>query len=208
MKKLLFSLVAIVALSLFSQAQFKLGVKGGISQSSQHTSGNSLFSSDHYRSYQAGLIGDINIAGNLYLQPQVLYSRKGSTLSNSTVAADTKVRMNYIDVPVNLVYKQPLPFGKVFLGAGPSFSYAFGGKMEQGGHSQGLYSGKNWKREDLSLSFTAGLEFDNGFFVSVNSQKGLMDVYKTDGVSVKNRSKSVSVGYLIDWNRFKRKDRG
>jgi hypothetical protein len=165
MKKLFLSVMTLVALSLSSQAQFRLGVKAGISESKQNISGNSLFSNDSYRSYEMGLIGDISLTENLYLQPQALYSRKGSTLLNSTGIADTKVRMNYINVP---------------------------------------YSGKNWKHEDFGLSFTAGIECNNGLFVSANSQKGLLDVYKTDGVSVKNRSVSLSVGYLIDWKRLKK----
>lgn len=206
MKKFILVILSVVTLSAITEAQVKVGLKGGISQSKQRINGNSIFSNDHYRSYHAGLISDIRLAGNFYLQPQVLYSRRGSTLLNSTAtAADTKVRSNYIDVPVNLVYKFPVTFGKLFAGAGPSFSYGFGGRQEQNGQKQGLYSGKGWKREDLSLSFTAGVEFNNGLFISANSQKGLTDIYKPTGVSVKNRSVSVSVGYLIDWNRLKKR---
>jgi hypothetical protein len=206
MKKLFLIFISVVTLSTISEAQLRVGLKAGISQSKQQISGNSIFSNDHYKSYHAGLISDIRLAGNFYLQPQILYSRRGSTLLNSTAStADTKVRINYIDVPVNLVYKFPVAFGQLFAGAGPSFSYGFGGKQEQNGQKQGLYAGKNWKREDISLSFTAGIEFNNGLFISANSQKGLMDVYKPDGVSVKNRSVSLSVGYLIDWNRLKKR---
>jgi hypothetical protein len=105
------------------------------------------------------------------------------------------------------LYKIDLPFGKVFGGAGAAFSYAVGGKQQQGDVTTKLYGSgvKNWKREDVSLTFTAGLEFNNGFFVSANSQKGLMDIYKGNGVSVKNKSMSVSVGYLVDLKKFKRR---
>ena len=62
----------------------------------------------------------------------------------------------------------------------------------------------NWRREDVSLSFTAGLEFDNCLFASVNSQHGLLDVYKASNAEVKNRSVSVSVGYFINWKKSKK----
>jgi hypothetical protein len=206
MKKILLSSFAIIAFTLFSQAQFKVGIKAGANTSQQRinvSEGNALFSNDKFKSFHAGLISELRISEHLYLQPQLLYTRRGATLLSSTGAADTKVRINYIDLPVNLVYKFPLSFGKIFGGAGPVFSYAFSGKEEQNGHKMNLYSDvKTWRHEDISLSFTAGFEFNNGLFVSVNSQKGLLDVYKTNGVSVKNRSTSVSIGYLIDWNLF------
>ena len=113
--------------------------------------------------------------------------------------------MSYVELPVNILYKFDLPFGKVFGGAGAAFSYAVGGREQQGDVTRKIYGGavKDWKREDVSLTFTAGLEFNNGFFASVNSQKGLMNIHQADGVSVKNKSVSVSVGYLLDRKKFK-----
>jgi hypothetical protein len=209
MKKIILSVVALVSVSLLSQAQFKLGVKAGANQDNQRVNvkEGSIFGSDNRKGYHAGLVGELDLGGNFYLQPQLLFSRKGSTLLSSTGAQDIKVSMSYVELPVNLLYKIDLPFGKVFGGAGAAFSYAVGGKEQQGDVTKKLYGGgvKNWKREDVSLTFTAGLEFNNGFFASVNSQKGLMDIYKGNEVSVKNKSMSVSVGYLIDLKKFKRR---
>jgi hypothetical protein len=179
-----------------------VGIKAGATRSEQRVNvsgSNAFFSNDHYDNFHAGFIGDLPLAKNLYLQPQILYSRKGATLLSSTGAPDAKIRINYIDVPVNVLYKFPVSFGKLFGGAGAVFSYGFAGKQEQNGHKTNLYSGaKSWKHEDLALSFTAGLELNNGLFVSLNSQKGLLDIYRGEGVSVKNRSVSVSVGYLVE----------
>jgi hypothetical protein len=208
MKKIVLSTIAIITFSLFSQAQFKLGIKAGVNSSTQRINvshGNSLFSNDNYKSYHAGFISEFKIAERLYLQPQVLYTRKGSMLLSSTGAGDTKVRINCIDVPVNVLYKLPVSFGKIFGGAGAAFSYGFSGKQIQDGHKTGVFGSNAWKHEDLALSFTAGVEFNNGLFVSANSQKGLLDVYKADGISIKSKSVSVSVGYMIDWNILKGK---
>jgi hypothetical protein len=208
MKKILLSTFAVMALSFLSQAQFKLGIKAGGNISRQRVNvshGNSIFSNDSYKSYHAGFISEFRIADRLYIQPQLLYSRKGATLLSSTGAGDTKVRINYIDFPVNVLYKLPVSFGKIYGGAGAIVSYGFGGRQEQDGYKKRVFAGNTWKHEDLSLSFTAGVEFNNGLFASINSQKGLLDIYKADGISVKNKSLSVSVGYMIDWNLFKRK---
>lgn len=208
MKKIFLSIVAVTLFSLISQAQFRIGVKAGASTFRQRVnvaSGN-VFSNDHYKSYHAGLVSEFRIAENFYLQPQVVYTRLGGTLLHSTGQADTKVRTNVLDVPVNVVYKLPVSFGKIFAGAGPSFSYSFGGRQEQDGQKSGLYGSKGaWKREDIGLHFTAGVEFNNGLYASVNSQKGLLDTYKAENISIKNRAVSLSVGYLIDWSKLKKK---
>ena len=207
MKKILLSVLAVISFSLLSHAQFKVGIKAGSSLDNQriNVTEGTVYGSDSFKGYYAGLTGDMNIGGNFYLQPQLLYNRKGATHLSSIGEKDIKVRMSYVELPVNVLYKADVSFGKVFAGAGATFSYAVGGKEKQGGVTRKLYSGavKDWRREDLSLNFTAGLEFNNGIFVSINSQKGLLDIHKADGISVKNRL--VSVGYLIDWNKFKRK---
>jgi hypothetical protein len=114
--------------------------------------------------------------------------------------------MSYVEVPVNSAVQIQPPMRKIFLGAGGAFSYAVAGKQTHGRQQNQLVFGeKNWKREDISLTFTAGFEFNNGLFASINSQKGLLNTSKVSGVSAKNESLSVSVGYLIDWKKLKRK---
>jgi hypothetical protein len=209
MKKIILTTVAAIMIAAVSQAQFTLGVKvgGNLDNQKVSVSNGSIYASDNLRGYHAGLIGELDLGSNFYLQPQVLFSRKGAMHFSSTGAHETKVRMSYVELPVNVVYKLDLPFGKVFAGAGGAFSYAVGGKQEQNGVSTKIYrSGvREWKREDLSLTFTAGVEFDNGLFASINSQKGLFDVHKASDVTVKNKTLSVSVGYFINWKKFGRR---
>lgn len=208
MKKILLSVFAIIAFGIFSNAQFRVGVKAGGTISKQRINssyGSSLFSNDNYKSYHAGIVSELRLSERWYLQPQLMYSRKGATILHSTGMADTKLRINYIDAPVTILYKLPVSFGKIYGGAGPVFSYGFGGRQEQNGQKQRVYADDTWRHEDLALSFTAGVEFNNGLFASISSQKGLLDIYKPGNASVKNSSVSLSVGYMIDWNAFKRK---
>ena len=200
--------IALVSLVMISNAQFRVGIKAGGNLSKQRvnvSAGNSLYSNDdNYKNYHAGVITEFGIAKNLYLQPQLLYTRKGSTLLSSSGAADAKLRIHYIEMPVNLVYKVPVSFGYLFGGAGGAVSYGISGKQTQAGHSASIFNNnQSWRREDISLSFTAGVELNNGLFVSINSQKGMLDVNKAPGVSVKNSSVSLSLGYMIDWKKLK-----
>jgi hypothetical protein len=201
MRKFLLSVCTVIGFSMLSQAQIKLGIKAGESFSNQriNASTGSMFAGDRFKGYHAGVIADINLGKNFYLQPQLLFSRKGATHFSSVDSLATKVRFSYIELPVNIMYKADVAFGKVFVGTGASFSYAVGGNEQYGGNTKKLYSGpvKNWKRGDISMNVTAGLELNNGLFVSANWQKGLIDIYKPVDASVKNKSVSVSVGYLL-----------
>ena len=205
MKKIVLSVVAVVAMAAVSKAQVRVGVMGGLNEEDQkiNVTEGSIYGNGKFKSYHAGAIGDMKIGGNFYLQPQVLFSRKGATYTNVVSEKDTKIRINYVQLPVNVVYKLNLPFGKLFAGAGGSFSYAIGGRMSEAGVNTKLFKSGDWKREDVSLTFTGGIEFNNGLFISSNSQKGLMNINKVNGVTAKSRSVSVSVGYFIDWKKRK-----
>jgi len=207
MKKFILSALTVISFTFASQAQFKIGAKAGAGFNNQriNVTEGSIYSSDRFKGYHAGLIGDLNLGKNFYLQPQLLYAKKGATFL-STDGQDHEIRMSYIETPVNLLYKFNLPFGKAFVGTGATFSYAVAGKQTQGGKSSNLFTAeKDWKREDLSLNFTTGFEFNNGLFTSVNVQRGLLNTSNIEGSSSKSQSLSLSVGYLIDWKKMKRK---
>jgi hypothetical protein len=201
MKKIFLSVLTITIFSMVSHAQFKIGIKAGGNLNEQriNVSSGTMYAGDRLRGYHAGLISELHLGGNFYVQPQLLFSRKGATYFNSTSTGEVKLRMSYVEVPVNVLYKITLPFGKAFAGAGAAFGYAVGGSEQKKGVTTKLYSGtvKNWKREDISMNMLAGLEFNNGFFASLNYQRGFLDVYKGDEVAVKNKSFAVSVGYLV-----------
>jgi hypothetical protein len=206
MKKVLLAVILIIGFDAGLNAQFKVGIRGGGNLSNQRigVSEGTIYPGNSYRGFHAGLMGEANLGGNFYLQPQLLFSRKGASHLSSSGNSAIQVKMNYLEVPVNLVYKIDLSFGKLFGGAGAAFSYGIGGTLKQDGVSQNLYGEGSWKREDISLVFTGGIEFDNGLFASINSQKGMRDIHKAEGTSIKNRSLSLSVGYLLDLQKFKK----
>ncbi len=199
MKRILLAALFIAG-SLVTQAQFRIGVKGGLNFSDQirKDNGNSLTTKMHTELH-AGITGDVKLWKFIYLQPAIMYSRKGSTHKSASFA-DTKVKMNYIEVPLNVVVKKDILIGKVFAGGGPVIGYGFGGEMVQNGQSKKLFSDeiKNFRHEDISANLVAGIELNNGLFSSVSYQKGFRDIYKTDEVFIRNNTVSVSVGYYFN----------
>ena len=210
MKKVLAAVITMVFITAATQAQFKIGIKAGAGLSNQHSnvaSGTKLAGSEAFRGYHAGLVADAPLSDHLSLQPQLLYSRKGAKYTNAGSAYETTFSTRNIELSTNLVYKVNTSFGKIFAGAGPTIGYSLSGELEQNGHSDKLYTGdlKDWKHIDIGAGATAGVEFNNGLFAGINYQMGLLDINKSAGADTKNRSISMSVGYMIDWNKLKRR---
>ncbi len=210
MKKVLSVVMAAVIFTAATQAQVKIGIKAGVGVANHHSntaSATKLVSTDAFRSYHAGFVADMPLSDHIYLQPQLLYSQKGAKFTNAGSAFESTLTTRNIELATNVLYKVNTSFGKVFAGAGPSITYGVNGKLQQNGQSNKLYTGdlKDWKRIDLGAGATAGVEFSNGLFTSVNYQMGLLDINKSAATNTKNRSLSVSVGYMIDWNILKKK---
>ena len=80
--------------------------------------------------FKAGVISDIALSSHIALQPGLLFERKGIEVENNTTTAtmnvDTKdkIRLDYLEVPVNFVVKfGDLHDARFVVGAGPYVSY-------------------------------------------------------------------------------------
>jgi hypothetical protein len=209
MKKIIMTAIVCIAISTATQAQFKVGFLAGGNLSTQKRndlSTSSLFTKHAYRGFHAGLVAEVPLTENLYIQPQLLYAKKGVNFKDQPAGMDRKLTLNTIEMPVLLLHKTDVPFGKIIAGAGPVISYGFNGKLNESGNIQKIYDegSHQWRRVDVGVMVKAGLEFNNGFFVSANYQKGYKDLNKTVA-SVKSRAFNVSVGYLIDWKKLTNK---
>lgn len=201
MKKFLVLAIAFVTISQISKAQISIGIKGGRTFSFQDrtdVSDNTVTFGDAFKGGHIGLHADLPITNFLSLQPELLYVRKGAKFT--TKQGDwTKVNLSYIEMPVNAVVKLNVGFAKVIAGAGPVLSYGIGGKMRQNDQKTRVFGdGKQFRRWDVSGNALVGMEFNGGFFWTVNYQRGLIDISKSSA-SVKNGAVSVSIGKTINW---------
>jgi hypothetical protein len=202
MKKILVAVVAIAAFNLTAQAQIKVGIKAGKNISnniSNDGTGSALVSRSAYRGYHVGVVADVPLTKELYLQPQLLYVDKGAKYI-ATSGSSAKLTMKNIEMPIYIMYKIEVPFGKLFGGAGPVLSYGLSHNLRQDGHNN---KDNSWKRLDVSAAAVAGVEFNGGFFTSISYQRGLRDINKATEIYAKNQSVSLSIGYLVNWNKRK-----
>jgi hypothetical protein len=154
-----------------------------------------------------GVNAEIPVGTGSYLQPGVLYSQKGATYKNDT----GHVKLTYIEVPVNFVYKPTVGTGRMLLGFGPYVGFGLGGKVEdRTGKETDVEFTKNYdanvpdKRQykgiDAGANLLAGYELSNNVSLQLNAQLGLTQLMpgingSDNPIKAKNTNFGVSVGY-------------
>lgn len=146
MKKHFFTTV--IALALFcvsASAQVSFGIKGGFNLSNIKLSESGLsISPKDLAGFHIGVIADIPLVSNLYLQPGLFASRKGfeyslnafynggyvypSVNQEVNVSVSLAAKPLYLELPLLLSYRLPINTGlSLALEAGPYAAYGIGG---------------------------------------------------------------------------------
>lgn len=121
-------------LAVTSAAHAQLGVRLGGSLAQFHTSQGQVISSSSsvLVGYQAGFTYQVPLTARFSLVPEVQYSNEhlkltqvSFALPNGDYAADMKVNMHYLNVPVLV----RATFGRGYVEAGPQASYLLGGRQ-------------------------------------------------------------------------------
>jgi len=197
MKKLLLvSVVVLFAVSINAQVQF--GIKAGMNIASQKlTAGGISISPKSLIGFHAGVILDMAMGETFAIQPGFLFSQKGAKYdSDGETGTDT---YNYLDIPINVVYKINTGSAKILLNVGPLFSYALSEKSE-GSEDATFGSGDGeLKRLDFGIGFGGGVQFGS-VVASLNYNLGLaniMNVPSGADVSLKNNVFGISIAYFF-----------
>ena len=105
------------------------------------------------------------------------------------------LNLNYLEIPIDLLYNYPLGPGSLRGGLGPYFAEGIGG-----GGANAVY-GENaggFKRFDAGLNFTAGYKLAMGVSLDIGYDLGLANIeYANQDVKGHNRVFSVNLGFQI-----------
>jgi hypothetical protein len=123
--KLILPLLAALFISSASMAQFHIGIKGGTNITK--VDGHSFKDKFEY-GYHVGGFAEIGLGEKFGIQPEVLFSQYSTTLDSNYnniykdvfTSGQSKVKLNYLSIPVLLNYKLIGNF--LSLQAGPQFS--------------------------------------------------------------------------------------
>jgi hypothetical protein len=210
MKKQLFTIALIITTAIASAQTVTYGVKAGINLANQSLR-NAGFSSGSKNlfAFNLGLIADID-KGSFAIQPGLFFTTKGEQFKSSMAYASgasagdltTKYILNYIEVPVNFLYKVSMDqSSSLHFGGGPYFAYGLSAKISSGGTDYRGSFGNNpndaiyYKNPDYGLNFVAGATVGR-YIVDLQYGLGLANLAYSSA-TLQNRVISFSVGYLF-----------
>ena len=200
MKYYLRSVLIIFLLFAFTEifAQIKVGYIWGMNLSTMAIKTEGLSSEPEMPAgVQFGGFLELDLTGNLTLQPRFLFSAKGSNYRIDTT--DVTMSPVYIEVPVLAVYTIGSKAVRVSLFTGPYIACGIGGYMiETGSELKYLKFGKGEDKDlrafDFGYIFGAGIHIKS-FLISAQYGIGLTNVspITTDGSEMKNKVIGISI---------------
>jgi hypothetical protein len=237
MKKLVICILCLVSLRGFSQ--FRVGVQGSFSaltywQNEGYTGLDAGQYTMALNGWQAGLFAEYDLGySGLELQPSLMYASTGAHIGQTKGFdqkgtfvigyADTKLKINTIRLPVNLLYSFRIDNKwKFFAGLGPFIAFNISG-TEKGyytgyDNSTNVYvpakypidnqvklsrdpsfntSGKsNISPLDAGMQIKAGAQWKK-FQLSAEWMRGFVTQYHTAYVNMGNLDWNFTVGYLL-----------
>lgn len=142
------------------EAQF--GVKGGVNFSNMYT--EEVDDNNVLTSFNAGIYATLPITDFIAIQPEVLYSRKGSELTydNAFATGKAQFKLNYIEVPI--LVKANLT-KNLNIHAGPYVAYLLDAQVTNetdGGafNFEDNFNNDDFNKFDAGISAGIGLDFD------------------------------------------------
>jgi len=169
--------IILILLVQFSNAQ-KISLNGGLNIANIKIYSNDKSSSDADNLYgiHVGPIVEFYLSKNLNLNTGIRYSMNGFR-DKSSENENITTKLNYIEVPLNIVLKftkndKPI----FFIEAGPFLGYAVNGKVKVNDVTVDIdFKEEGLKRLNSGLELAIGKEFGN-LAVRICSQAGCTDI--------------------------------
>jgi hypothetical protein len=134
--------------------------------------------------FQGGVVVDIPLADQFYIQPGVLFSGKGAKEKGT----DNNVSISYIDVPVTFLFKPMLGTGHMLLGVGPYVGFGIAGNVEDENENETKIKFENevtliqaatdpyFRRLDAGANLLVGYEMSSKLSIQLNAQLGMAKI--------------------------------
>lgn len=176
-----------VTLSLFGIAAYaqntQIGVKGGVNLSNFYV--DEVQDNNMKVGLNLGLFAKLPVTSGFAIQPELLYSSKGSKIAYNNIFGDGEYRFNfnYIEMPVLAVINLTENFN---IHAGPYAGYLASTNIKHLSNGEiddvADLEPENFKRIDSGLAGGIGVEL-NGFHFGARYTHGLSNVGKDDNIS-------------------------
>lgn len=153
--------------------------------------------------FTAGVIGDVPISKELSFMPALNFVQKGGKSKSESFESTTT--LNYIEIPLNFVYRTPGQSGHLLIGAGPSFAYGVSGKMKDNDPTEpmdakvkfGTSNEDDFKPLEIGANLLLGYQFKNGFNIAANYNIGLNNISPQEAIKVHNNYFGLRLGMML-----------
>ncbi|MGB9835492.1 MAG: porin family protein [Candidatus Saccharicenans sp.] len=145
----------------------------------------------------AGIFLSINFGKIITIQPEVLYSMKGAALSEPIPEYSGKLYADYLEIPLLLKLRLPLPVLQPVIFAGPSVGFKLKEKYVLNGQTVELQENL-FQNNDYGAIFGAGLDLGRhlqfDFRYSLGLKKVISAAQGETPPDIKNGVWSITVG--------------
>jgi len=161
--------------------------------------------------FNLGVNFEFPIARNVYLQPGIQYNQKGANFDDYQYMGTTykgDVKLAYVEVPVNFLFKPRVGRGRLIVGGGPYLGRGLGReagidptiyhvRFDEDVTTQQVNSMPFYFRPwDAGANIVAGYQFPRNLYVQLNGQVGMKRINPSvDGRwEGKNKHRNIGAG--------------
>lgn len=200
---LLLLFIGMKAQALDDGTRLHLGVKAGVNLATEQINDSGYRTTmDRKIRMLGGLVCEYSFDNDLIsLGSGILFSQKGMEFNDEYESIDES--LNYIDIPLDLIFKLNLGGPRLLIEMGPQLSVGLNGKnesryMDEVGDLDVEFGSDpdQYKRFELGANVGGGVEYGN-FQLKGNYSTGLTNMLNIDSFKLKNKVISISLTYFF-----------
>jgi hypothetical protein len=174
------ALAGLLALPQPAAAGVQFGIKAGgnIAKPTGVDAQDPLATLKNKVGFTGGIFLALNFGRVVTVQWEALYTMKGATYVALDDSYTDKLYADYIEVPLLLKLRIPLPVIQPFVFAGPSVGFKLQEKLQENGVDVPLTQ-KLLKNNDYGAIFGAGVNLGRSFMIDVRYSLGIQKVIST-----------------------------
>jgi hypothetical protein len=232
MKKVFIVLALFTGTAVCAQTTF--GIHGNVISAKMNTDSEDDEEFGDFKSrisWKLGVVADVPLSSNFSFMPQLNVLSKGAKIDMSgsedfgggimfNYKVKGNVKLTYLELPLNFVYKAPAGAGQFYIGAGPSVSYGLGGDVDlkatvsyngatetESETANVKFDGKkaedaedddvHFKAVEFGANIIAGYKLPMGLLINAQANIGLSNIDPNEGASSKNTYFGLGVIYFF-----------
>jgi hypothetical protein len=202
MKKILLFFLVCAGAGLAEAQDIRWGVQGGLNLSGGIAKETGVtIKGNPALGYALGVVADIPLPNPKWsIRPALSFQHEASVAE--IFGDNTHIRVNYFNLPIDLIYHPDFVEKRWVFGAGPWFAYGLSGKYTQDGYTWSIRFGSSETNDahrlDFGLGAMAGYQLKPDMMLTAKFDFGLKDVSaQPDFVTIYTRSFGVNFVYWM-----------